>query len=233
MLKTYSVRLFYKKFVTRNILHLKFEVLNQKNFKFIAGQYVLFTIHTCIRQYSIVSRGINNEFELLIEIVPNGLASKYFKTLRLDTIVEIRASAGNFIYRKSKKTPIFLATGTGIAPIITMLYSFQNSKKPSILFWGLKRYQDIYFKKELMLLKKIIHKFSYTICLSRENQKNSSVVYLGHIQDALESYYIKYKSNPLDFDYYICGNKNMVLDVIAFLMQKQVTKKNIFYERFN
>ncbi len=182
------------------------------------------------RLYSIASPNTDkNNFELVAEIVPDGLASNYLLSLKENTEVIFQGPAGIFKLRENGKQKIFLVTGTGIAPVRSMLNSefrIENSK----LFWGLKYYKEIYLLKELKNCELRITNFKFKICLSREQnldmipENNKKYFELGHV----DSY------SPLlaTADYYLCGRRQIVESLRQFLAAKNVPKENIYFEKF-
>ena len=72
--------------------------------------------------------------------------------------------------KENEKPKMFLATGTGIAPIKSMIEvqcRTTGNKIPTYLFWGLPTYKDVYFLKELKELGTIFTNIQILICLSR------------------------------------------------------------------
>lgn len=121
-------------------------------FKFRAGQYIeLLLAGNHVRSYSIANatdrQGV---LELHIRRHPNGICSEMIfsdgPTLKEKSIVRIRGPLGNFVLQDSGKPIIMLATGTGYAPIRSMLLELirQNSNRAIHLYWGGRSIADLY-----------------------------------------------------------------------------------------
>jgi len=197
MLSTYNTLLTKKTQLNSNTYLYHFDLLEPKEIKFRAGQYMILLIpleknsHTTLmrphsscmygemarRLYSIVSPDtIKNSIEFIIEIIPGGLASSYLSNLKVKDEVVFQGPAGMFGLKENNRPKIFLTTGTGIAPVRSMFISnIKNSfdsaqdKQKYYLFWGLKSFQDIYLFNDLkQWSNETMEQFEFKICLSRE-----------------------------------------------------------------
>ncbi|HLD26876.1 MAG TPA: FAD-binding oxidoreductase [Patescibacteria group bacterium] len=252
MLQDFIATVTKKKVITEDMLLLQYKLISPKEIDFIAGQYVLVDIpqenkEKATRLYSLYSPNYQKRYvELLIHTIPNGLASLYFIHLEERETVNFRGPAGKFILQSEDRDKIFLATGTGIAPIRSMIHSFFHrhaytsfdTPAPQIqLFWGVKTMNEAYLKDELTTLKNLYKNFSFTICLSREKnavfteheEKNSELSCLkrGRITDNFN----KEKASS-DTEYYICGGPEVVVSLTAFLKNQHIAHENIFFEKF-
>lgn len=258
MLDVYKTYLTKKSRLTANVFLFRFQLLEPKQINFKAGQYLILKINNQSRLYSICSPDfIKDSFELIVEIISGGLGSTYLSNLERGEEVNFQGPAGMFTLRQNNKPKIFLATGTGIAPIRSMIssrFKIQGSRlkfksQNFYLFWGVKTRQDVYFLDELkQLSNKTAGQFKFLICLSREKNLvglDRRHFILGHINDGLlQQFYPKsdkigFGRNNLtmrqfnnDFDYYVCGSRQVVSSMVAFLQDWGIDKKNIFFEKF-
>ena len=183
------------------------------------------------RLYSIASQNtVTGSFEMIIEIVPGGLASNYLFFLKEKTEVVFQGPAGLFSLRNNNHEKIFLVTGTGIAPVRSILnseFKIQNSK----LFWGLKNYKDVYLFNELK-------KFNIKICLSREQNLNMipevdrKYFELGHVDSCFDQLLTTNYELLTSSDFYLCGGRLIVESLKQFLLSKNVSLENIHFEKF-
>jgi len=243
MLQSIVVKLSEKKQLTSNVFLFHFQLIDSKEINFKAGQYLMLKINNQCRLYSICSPDFNKEsFELVVEIISGGLGSSYFNNLKVGDQVNFQGPAGMFTLRQTNKPKIFLATGTGIAPIRSMILS-QKSKVKSqkyYLFWGLKTRQDVYFLDELKQLdNETMEQFKFHICLSREENLeglDKRYFMLGHINDDLLAFLSQLRITNYellnDLEYYVCGGRDMVSSMVNFLKQQGINKENIFFEKF-
>ena len=122
-------------------------------FEFKEGQYINLSCKEGIRRSYSISNAPreDNRIELLIGKVDGGLMSDYlFNRASKDDLVRIDGPHGTFGYRESgAENIIFLATGTGIAPIYSILQSkifseLLKNKKSIHLYWGVRTPADIF-----------------------------------------------------------------------------------------
>lgn len=244
MLITYKTILSHKSQLNSNTYLYHFDLLEPKEIVFKPGQYVILKVPSekgpVSRLYSIASSNNNkNSFELIIELIPGGLASNYLFSLKEKTEVIFQGPAGKFELRKNDRTKIFMVTGTGIAPIRSMLISNIKNQK-FILFWGLKYYQDVYLLNELkQWSNETMKQFSFKIYLSREENLNMipeadrKFFELGHV----DSCFMKQSNNETmkqlnEFEFYLCGGRLFVESLKQFLLNKNVLGENIVFEKF-
>ncbi|MFA5770601.1 MAG: FAD-binding oxidoreductase [Patescibacteria group bacterium] len=246
MLLTYKTILTKKTQLNSNTHLYHFDLLEPKEIIFEPGQYVMLKVPSekgpVSRLYSIASPNtIKNSFELIIGIIPGGLASNYLFSLKENTEVIFYGPAGVFGLKENDRTKIFLVTGTGIAPILSIIKSnFQFSIFNFQLFWGLKNYQDVYIFDELKQLNnETMKQFEFKICLSREQnldmipEEDRKYFKLGHIdkvmEEELNNEAMKQSNN---FEFYLCGGRTAVESLRLFLSSKNIPKENIYFEKF-
>jgi CDP-4-dehydro-6-deoxyglucose reductase len=86
--------------------------------------------------------------ELHIRHMPGGLfTDQVFGTLKEKDILRIEGPYGSFFLREDSQKPIvFLASGTGFAPIKAIIehMQFKGITRPATLYWGGRRPSDLY-----------------------------------------------------------------------------------------
>lgn len=230
MLLTYKTLLSKKSQLNSNTYLYHFDLLEPKEINFRAGQYLMLKVPSdkgpVSRLYSIASPNIiRNSFDLIIGIIPGGLASNYLFSLTENTEVIFQGPAGMFGIKENDREKIFLVTGTGIAPIRSML----NSKFS--LFWGLKNYGDVYMLNEFKQL-------TIKICLSREQslemipEVDRKYFELGHVDSCFEKQLSINNWQLSNLDFYLCGGRLAVDSLKQFLLTKKIPQENIFFEKF-
>lgn len=241
MLSNFKGQLIDKKELAKDILWLRFLVCEPNAIDFTAGQYVIVKLPQvnddyAVRLYSICSPDFDkNHIELLIHLVPEGKASMYFANLQPGNSFAFQAPAGIFVLRQTNRDKIFLATGTGISPIRSMILSKIKQQTPTtlaklILFWGLRTKKDVYFFDEFQKLARQYTNFSFKICLSREDNLNdldARYFSIGWITANISSQYLGENK-----EYYLCGDPKIILTSTAFLKERNIPSENIFCEKF-
>ena len=120
MISTFNSILLERKQLSEHIYLFRFKPVDHV-LEFKAGQYVILHIpqadgHAARRLYSMASPiSQKDEFSLIVEIVPNGVASEFLMKMNLGETVSTQGPAGMFTVAENDRDVIFLATGTGIA----------------------------------------------------------------------------------------------------------------------
>jgi len=118
--------------------------------QFLAGQYLEFLLKDGSRRaYSLAnSPADDNLLELHARLIPGGKFTEYVThEMPEKAILRIEGPLGSFYLReKSEKPIIFVAGGTGFAPIKGMIqHAFDaGSKRPMTLYWGALAERDLY-----------------------------------------------------------------------------------------
>ena len=106
------------------------------------------------------------------------------------------------------------------------------------LLWGLKTINSIYFFDELKEISQKNPQFSLKICLSQEKSLDTlsldkrKFFVLGRVTRELDNLTTNYKLQTTNFEFYICGAKEVVDSLREYLLEKGVNPKNIHTERF-
>jgi ferredoxin-NADP reductase len=217
--------------------HLEFAVEDVPRFDFTAGQFVSMKEphdgHEITRAYSIASppRG-NNTFDICLNRVPEGFFSNFLCDLAEGGTVPFHGPHGYFVLKSPPRNSLFIATGTGIAPIRGMLQWLlaEESRHRGREFWlvfGVRYEADLYYNDEFLQLAREHPHFHYIPTLSRENPGWQGA--RGYVQEHVR----QIAQGRSDMDAYICGLKDMVLANRDLLKELGWDRKAIVYERFD
>ncbi|MCU0869410.1 MAG: CDP-6-deoxy-delta-3,4-glucoseen reductase, partial [Burkholderiales bacterium] len=130
------------------ILELKLPA--NERFQFRAGQYVEMLLRDGRRRaYSMANPpSIDDRIELHVRHLPGGAFTEpVFTTMKEKDILRFEGPMGTFFLREDSDKPmVFVASGTGFAPIQAMLeHAFASgSMRPMVLYWGGRRPRDLY-----------------------------------------------------------------------------------------
>lgn len=119
---------------------------------FRAGQYIEFVLPDGTRRsYSMANVPSNDgvrQIELHIRHVPGGAYSDYvFNRMKVRDVLRLEMPLGSFFLREQSTKPIvLLASGTGFAPIQSIVqYSLARGlTRPITLYWGGRKREDLY-----------------------------------------------------------------------------------------
>jgi ferredoxin-NADP reductase len=244
MLQTFKTQLTGKEKLAPEIFLLKFKLIESSVLNFMSGQYMMLLCPQesgvpLRRLYSIASSAsIKDSFEIIVEIVEGGVASEYFLRMREGDEVLFQGPAGLFTLHAHPKR-ILLATGTGIAPMRSMICDLVHSQalqtEETHLLWGVPYIHDVYMIDELIETTKKSAHFRFSIGVSRETNLDSvdsqykKYFTLGRITKKLEE---TFPTLPTDYDYYLCGGRTVVESLRLYLHEKNIPKERIIFEKF-
>jgi NAD(P)H-flavin reductase len=210
---------------------LRFEF--EKEFNFEAGQFVNLSFkegeEILKRPYSIASIPQNkNYIDLCIKNVEGGKVSPKIFEKREGDEFEIMGPLGVFKIRNQKENLYFIGTGTGIAPLRSMILDLLKNKKTEkqiTLIFGCRYENEILYEKEFLELEKNNPNFRYIRVVSKPT--DNWVGRQGHVQENLDV--IK---DILNSEFYICGLPAMFEGVKEKLFSLGVSKEDIYHEVF-
>ena len=143
------VRIAHLKKMTKDIALLTLQLPAGEHIRYRAGQYLQFILKDNFRRsYSMADApGTTQQITLHIRHMPGGLfTDQLFNRLKEKDILRIEAPLGTFFLRESAKPVIFVASGTGFAPIKAMIEEMIKQKihRPVTLYWTARRTEDFY-----------------------------------------------------------------------------------------
>jgi CDP-4-dehydro-6-deoxyglucose reductase, E3 len=122
----------------------------QERLQYLAGQYIDILLKDGKRRsYSMANAPHHDQYvELHIRHVPAGHFSDYvFNDMRERAILRFEGPFGSFFLREDSDKPIiFVAGGTGFAPIKAVLEHafFKHIDREMVLYWGCRSLADLY-----------------------------------------------------------------------------------------
>lgn len=184
-------------------------------FDFAAGQYLSIRYGDRTRAYSIASSPTRDETELCIRRVPDGrLSPRLCEELTVGDRLAVRGPNGNLLLEDpSRRDIVFLATGTGVAPMKSMIdYVFETGrdeydgeKRDVWLFLGAAWEDDLPYHKAFSDLDDEHETFHYIPSLSRESWLSDWTGETEYIQDALLKYVDERALEKATFGRHIAG----------------------------
>ena len=187
--------------VTEDIVRVVLRTPPTMKTSFIEGQYLNVLWGGIKRSYSIASTSQDAMLELFIKNYEEGQMSAYwFGQANPEDVLRLEIAHGTFFLRNhsNKDVLVLMATGTGIAPLKSILSSARNRDKLKgfrrvILLWGMRRQDDIFWKPEL-------DRVEFIPVLSRETPEKT------YVQDQLRKLNIDFSKAVI----YACGSDDMI-----------------------
>lgn len=188
-----------------------------KYFEFMPGQWIRLIHHPIERDYSLVSASTDPNLALCIRNIEGGILSPGLSNAPVGSCFNFNGPHGYFTFRPSTRPAVFAATGTGLAPFVSMARSGVTG---FILLHGVRSAKDLYYTSVIKSAAK-----QYVPCLSGTDSL-SGEFFRGRITD-----YLRKNLAPGLYDFYLCGRREMIRDV-TFLVDEKFPGSLIFTETF-
>jgi CDP-4-dehydro-6-deoxyglucose reductase, E3 len=200
------------------------------DFRSIPGQYIdVIGPGGARRSYSLANANTEDKtLELHIRAVDGGVMSDYwFKQAKANDLLRFNGPLGTFFLRGLDQLHlVFLATGTGIAPVKAMLESLthiapEQAPQSVTVFWGGRTDEDLYFDPQT-----ISAGCRFVRVLSRAAAGLPG--FSGYVQDAL----LATGPDLTRTTVYACGSDTMIRSAKASLLAAGLPDKLFFADAF-
>lgn len=227
-IKTLPARISHIEVLSNDIVKVQFRFPPTANFKFLEGQYLDVIWEGIRRSYSIASISDDQEITLLIKKVAQGVMSDYvFNQAKVNDLIRVEGPKGTFFLRKTSRPLALLATGTGIAPIMSILKKLDKDgvlpQQHTIhLFWGNRYAEDFVWQPEFNNINVIIEK----VVSKPDNNWKGQVGYIQNIA-------LKTRGSKIaDSDVYACGSNAMIQSAKQEFIKVGLPEKQFYSDAF-
>jgi ferredoxin--NADP+ reductase len=180
------------------------------------------------RAYSIASSSLDHEYmEFYIGLLSSGALTPRLFALNIGDHVWLSPRAtGMFTLEQvpEGKNIVLIATGTGLAPYMSMLSSELTCGGPRrvAVLHGAYHSWDLGYRSELVALQHLCKNFTYVVTIDRPQEEPIPWAgRTGFVQDLWVKGVIDdawgFHPMPADTDVFLCGNPNMIEDTIELL----------------
>ncbi|MBW2207045.1 MAG: 2Fe-2S iron-sulfur cluster binding domain-containing protein [Deltaproteobacteria bacterium] len=240
LIKEFEVETMGLSDLTPDIRELCLKILApEEGIRFKPGQYIQLEVPKYkgtkspeYRAYSVSSSAEDRHaIELVITRVPEGAVTTYVhEHLKKGDRLLMTGPYGDFFLRESERDILFIATGSGLAPIKSILHQmeFRKTERKATLFFGDRRRYDLYYLEELKAFEESIPGFTFVPTLSRAMEEDQWEGEKGRVTDLIE----KHVPENASLDVYICGSPAMVDSCEEILEKKGIAIENIYYDKF-
>ena len=135
--------------LANDVMRIRLRMPSKDRFRYLPGQYINFLMNGGLRR-SVSAANVLAEDDILEFHLRNygGPFSRHvFEAMKVNDLVRLEGPLGTFFIREESDKPIiFLASGTGFAPIKAMIEEqvSKSSTRPMRLYWGGRRPRDLY-----------------------------------------------------------------------------------------
>lgn len=184
--------------------------------RYYAGQYIEIIMKDGVRRcYSIANAPhAGHSLELHIRHLTGGRFTDHVfgggeTQMKEREILRIEGPFGSFFLREESTKPIiFLASGTGFAPVQAIIQHMLHigSKRRTMLYWGGRRPKDLYLDEYARQWQEYMVNFCYVPVISNALLQDSWAGRSGLVHEAV----LADVPDMTNYEVYACGSKTMI-----------------------
>ena len=212
----HEVRLVSRKWISEEIFELAFD--RPVGFTFSPGQRIRLVHEKGERDYTPISSPQDTHLILLIKVVEGGALTPVLAEAAVGTSFSFTGPQGYFVWLPSDRPAVFVATGTGVAPFISMA---RSGVKGFIMVHGVRRRGELH---EQSLLRGAAA--DYVACISGPSSGAGPDLFRGRVTT-----YLRSRLNPGAYDFYLCGQRDMIRDA-TLIVDERFAGSSVYAETF-
>ena len=205
-------RVLKKEKLSHDVMALYLQLPASERLQFMAGQYIEFILKDGKRRAFSIANAPHEEgaMELHLRLIAGGTFTEYvFNEMPEKAILRIEAPFGTFYLREeSQKPAIFVAGGTGFAPIKGIIEHMIHSQNPRqiLLYRGVRSLEDLYMDALCQRWAEYMPNITYIPVLSEPKSEDNWQGRTGFVHNAV----LEDIKDLSGFQVYVCGAPVMV-----------------------
>ncbi|MEJ2364903.1 MAG: FAD-binding oxidoreductase [Deltaproteobacteria bacterium] len=214
----YSTKILARSWLTERVFEI--ELSRPSTFHFLAGQRIRLLHGAIGRDYSLITAPYDPTLALCLKKIEGGEYSPILASAEPGTSLSFIGPLGYFTYRPAERPAVFVATGTGIAPFLSMV---RTGIVDFTLLHGVHQANSLYYQDIFRRAARL-----YIPCLGADTGEASSGdnIFRGRV-----SHYLAEHLPPNVYDFYLCGRQEMIRDV-TLLVDERFPGSLIYTEAF-
>ena len=214
----YSTEILDRSWLTDKVFEIKLS--RPSTFQFLAGQRIRLFHGTIGRDYSLITAPNDPTLALCLKKIEGGECSPILASAAQGTTLSFTGPLGYFTYRPSERPAVFVATGTGIAPFLSMV---RTGIADFTLLHGVREAENLYYQDIFRRAARL-----YIPCLAPDAGEDGSGddIFRGRV-----NHYLAERLPPNEYDFYLCGLQEMIRDV-TLLVDERFPGSLIYTEVF-
>jgi CDP-4-dehydro-6-deoxyglucose reductase len=212
---------------TSEVMRVLLRIPPDSNFQSVPGQYIELIRGDIRRSYSI-SGVAGNLVELYVGYLPGGAISEFLHSqARPGDLLHMEGPFGTFVVRDTPRKKLFVAGGTGAAPIISMVetHARQHPHQQLFVYWG-ARAGNLFYSDKLAWLGNQYANVHYTPVVSGED-----INWAGHrglVHQVVQAHF----PDLAGFDAYACGPQAMIEAAEKAFVTQGLAPENFYADVF-
>ena len=191
-------------------------------FEFAAGQYA--TLGLLGPQGKLVQRPMSissppddlSEYEFFIRLVHIGAFTPLLWKRKVGDPINIKGAKGKFLIQDDGRKCLFVASGTGLAPFISMIATMRRhgDTRQVILLHGVSYAYDLAWREQLSEIEAgDDFPLRYVATVSRPNESPGWAGETGRVEKIVAAQMDNFGLNADNTTVYLCGNPDMITAV--------------------
>jgi Na+-transporting NADH:ubiquinone oxidoreductase subunit F len=225
--------------LTYDIKQFRFEPIEPDSIDYTPGQYVQLltpvyekSSEEVYRAYSISSDPADKRtIELIIRLVPGGICTTYcFEYLKVGETVKMNGPYGEFALQDTDAPIVFIAGGSGMAPIKCMLHHMKNtnSKRKATYYFGANTVKDLFLVESMRTFEAELSDFRFVPAVATPQPDGKWQGQVGLVTEVMK----RDLKNAAQAEGYLCGSPGMIDAAIKALVELGMAEDKIFYDKF-
>jgi Na+-transporting NADH:ubiquinone oxidoreductase subunit F len=225
--------------LTYDTKQFRFELTEPDRIDFTPGQYLQLltpvyekSSEEIYRAYSISSDPADKKsIEFIIRLVPGGICTTYcFEYLKVGDEVKLNGPYGQFRLTDTDAPIVFIAGGSGMAPIKCMLHYMKNTgnKRRAVYYFGANKVKELFCLELMHQFESELADFRFVPAVAAPEPDESWNGKIGLITQAVRE---DLKNAP-EYEAYLCGSPGMIDAAIKVLKEMGMGESKIFYDKF-
>ena len=209
-IKKMPVRVAHMSRPSSDVAVVRLQLPATEPFQYFAGQYVEFLLRDGDRRSYSMANAPHTQtelpgIELHIRHMPGGkFTDAVFSTMKERDILRVEGPYGSFYLREDSDKPmVFVASGTGFAPIKALLehMMFTQSKRDVSVYWGGRRPADLYLHDWMMATAAAMPNVRYIPVVSDATPEDEWTGRTGFVHQAVLNDF----ADLSGMEAYVCG----------------------------
>lgn len=238
-IREYTCKCVDIKDLTHDIKQFRFDLIEPQTMNYTPGQYVQLLTpayeksdEEVYRAYSISSDPAEkNVIELIIRLVPGGICTTYcFDYLKVGDEVKLNGPYGDFQLSDTDAPIVFIAGGSGMAPIKCMLHHMKNTndKRKATYYFGANRVKELFLQELMQQFERDLGDFEFVPSVTSPQDGEDWTGKVGRVTSTVENHL----KNASESEAYLCGSPGMIDAAIKVLKELGMSEDKIFYDKF-
>ena len=209
--------------------YMEMTVITKAPYAHLAGQHTILTLSKngqSIQNYYSIASAPNTEqkIDFCLQIDQNPETSAVLHSLEVGDPVQLSPPRGQFLLPRERASQyIFIAGGSGIAPLRAQLQSLINNEAQEklILIYGCKSGLAVPYERELAALSATQKNFKVHFIVEEQARSSQQT---GLVTDVLNQYLCD------ESQYLLCGPRGMIDSVECLLEKADIPQNHVFHE---